>query len=74
MLYFPCSENKGADQLCGNREADLFLFLAYAKFWFSHNETHFKNEFTRNEQCQIVINFLLKSMSSVFPGVRKVPV
>ena len=22
-LYYPCSENKGADQLCGNREADL---------------------------------------------------
>ena len=24
-LYYPCSENKGADQLCGNREADLRL-------------------------------------------------
>ena len=22
---YPCSENKGADQLCGNREADLRL-------------------------------------------------
>ena len=24
-VYFPCSENKGADQLRGNREADLRL-------------------------------------------------
>ena len=24
-LYYPCSENKGADQLCGYREADLRL-------------------------------------------------
>ena len=24
-VYYPCSENKGADQLCGNREADLGL-------------------------------------------------
>ena len=24
-LYYPCSENKGADQLRGNREADLRL-------------------------------------------------
>ena len=24
-LYYPCSENKGADQLCGDREADLRL-------------------------------------------------
>ena len=24
-LYYLCSENKGADQLCGNREADLRL-------------------------------------------------
>ena len=25
-MYYPCSENKGADQLCGHREADLRLF------------------------------------------------
>ena len=24
-LYYPCSENKGADQLCSYREADLRL-------------------------------------------------
>ena len=24
-MYYPCSENKGADQLHGNREADLRL-------------------------------------------------
>ena len=29
-LYYLCSENKGADQLRGYREADLRLFFAYA--------------------------------------------
>ena len=24
-MYYPCSENKGADQLCGYHEADLRL-------------------------------------------------
>ena len=32
-LYYPYSENKGADQLCS-------LCLAYAKSRFSHNEAH----------------------------------
>ena len=35
-LYFPCSENKGADKLRGYREADLRLCFAYADCWFSH--------------------------------------
>ena len=26
-LKYPCSENKGADQLCGYREADLRLYF-----------------------------------------------
>ena len=30
-LYYPCSENKGADQLCGNREADLRLCFHICK-------------------------------------------
>ena len=39
-LYYPCSENKGADQLRGYREADLRLCFAYAERWFSHNAAH----------------------------------
>ena len=35
-LYYPCSENKGADQLRGNREADLRLCFRICKtFVFS---------------------------------------
>ena len=35
-LYYPCSENKGADQLRGYREADLrFCFLICKKPVFS---------------------------------------
>ena len=30
-LYYPCSENKGADQLRGYREADLRLCLRICK-------------------------------------------
>ena len=28
-MYYPCSENKGADQLHGYREADLRLFFTH---------------------------------------------
>ena len=31
ILDFPCSENKGADQLCGYREADLRLCFRICK-------------------------------------------
>ena len=37
-LYFPCSENKGAIQLRGYREADLRLCFRICKNRFSHNE------------------------------------
>ena len=30
-LYYLCSENKGADQLCGNRTADLLLCFCICK-------------------------------------------
>ena len=30
-LYYPCSENKGADQLCGYRGADLRLCFGICK-------------------------------------------
>ena len=36
-MYYPCSENKGADQLRGYREALICVFVfAYADCWFSH--------------------------------------
>ena len=39
-LYYLSSENKGADQLHGHREADLRLcFRIYAKRLFSHDAT-----------------------------------
>ena len=30
-LYYPCSENKGTDQLRGYREADLRLYFRICK-------------------------------------------
>ena len=49
-LYYPCSENKGADQLRGYREADMrhiFLVFAYAKSRFSHEAAHLKGTSNR---------------------------
>ena len=40
-MYYPCSKNKGADQLQGNCKADLRLcFFAYADCWFSHEAAY----------------------------------
>ena len=38
-LYYLCSENKGADQLRGYREADLRLCFRIYKIRFSHDAT-----------------------------------
>ena len=39
-LYYLCSENKGADQLRGYREADLRLCFRMCKKRFSHDAAH----------------------------------
>ena len=39
-FYHLCSENKGADQLRGYREADLRL--CFCKCRFSHDAAHFR--------------------------------
>ena len=39
-MHYLCSENKGADQLCVYRTADLRLFFAYAKSRVSHDAAH----------------------------------
>ena len=39
-LYYLFSENKGADQLRGYREADLHLCFRICKCWFSHDAAH----------------------------------
>ena len=42
-FYYPCSENKGADQLRGYREADLHLCFHICKNRFSHDAAHLKD-------------------------------
>ena len=40
-MYYLCSENKGADQLCCYCTADLRLcFFAYVEIRFSHDAAH----------------------------------
>ena len=36
-LYYPCNENKGADQLRVTAQLICVLVFAYAKSWFSHD-------------------------------------
>ena len=44
-LYYLCSENKGADQLCSNCTADLRLFFRRGKIRFSHDAVQFSMRF-----------------------------
>ena len=39
-MYYPYSENKGADQLRSYCAADLRLVFAYSKIRFSNDEAH----------------------------------
>ena len=39
-LYYPCSENKGADQLCSFCTADLRLCFRVGKIRVCHNVAH----------------------------------
>ena len=40
-LYYPCSENKGADQLPVTAKLICVFVFAYAKTRFSHDVVHF---------------------------------
>ena len=39
-MYYPCSENKGADQLRGYREAICVFVFAFGICWFSHGAAY----------------------------------
>ena len=39
-LFYPCSENKGADQLAVTAKMICVFVFAYSKIWYSHNEAH----------------------------------
>ena len=50
-MYYPSSENKGADQLRGYREADLRHCFSHMKNrWFSHDVAHM-SEARKSEIC-----------------------
>ena len=47
-LYYLCSENKGADQLCSNCKAGLRICFHIGKILFSHDAAHLSgNNFKR---------------------------
>ena len=39
-MYYPSSENKGADQLRGTAKLICVFVFAYADCWFSHGVAH----------------------------------
>ena len=65
-LYYLCSENKGADQLCGYRKADLRLcFRICKKKRFSHDEAQMIDVKCLNlEQTAFTIGLCFKKMNS----------
>ena len=64
-LYYPCSENKGADQIHSFCEAETvqmicaFVF-AYAKYWFSHGAAPIVCKCT--DHLLIIISFLVSCL------------
>ena len=44
-LYYPCRENKGADQLCSYCTADLRLFFRLCRLLVSHAAAQLKYTF-----------------------------
>ena len=72
-MYYPYSENEGADQLRGYHEADLRLCFRICKNRFSHDAAHFRP--TKHLCIKIIydIYFLFKiasiSLVCLFPDI-----
>ena len=64
-MYFPSSENKGADQLRCFREADLRLCFAYAKSRFSCDEAHMTSMFYAAQSL-----VMLQTLYGIIPNLH----
>ena len=62
-LYYLICENKGADQLCSYYKANLNLWFAFAKFWFSDAAALICNKTQQNGNCCITnAGFLMQRL------------
>ena len=54
-LYYPCSKNKGADQIHSYCEADLHLCfrIIYEDCWFSHVAAHMLDKTPVNVELDV---------------------
>ena len=71
-MYFPCCENKVADQLRSYREADLRLFFRiYAKSRFSHDPAQGTNGCSINQLVMFIfaMRFCTINFDTVFSVV-----
>ena len=81
-MYYLCSENKGADQLRGYREADLHLCFRIYKQWFSHEaaksvvsppaQLEIFSEFALNLQVPGHHSYFRKFPNCSFPGITHI--
>ena len=72
-LYYPCSKNKGADQLRGFREADLRLCFRISKKLVFSRRGSFNNKGVDQTVCMVrlicaFIVFILMKQDSLPPG------
>ena len=65
-MYYPSSENKGADQLRGTAKLICVFVFAYADCWFSHEAAH---SFVLNNK--VSMGKLLKNMFITIDLVQK---
>ena len=67
-LHYLCRENKGADQLCGIRAADLPLFFAYTRSRFSHDGAYMisREESALNQTYNCMVQSLMQFVNGFF--------
>ena len=73
-MYYPCSENKGADQLCGYRTTDLRLCFRICQNRFSYDAAHMPGAIARSVfYCSQKLLFMFKyaCLPYVHPACRK---
>ena len=81
-MYYPCSENKGADQLCGYHEADLRLCFSHMQFvgFLTRRLIYvgFYEELTNTNLAEAVLTsthnlcFGLEIRKTAYPSITKV--
>ena len=69
-MYYPCSENKDADQLRGYREADLRLCFRPCKFGFlTHRLKWYLSYYSRYILFEMLSKIVVKKLEIMFMAI-----